>query len=122
VATAFLFGCVKPEHFIETAIRNPKIAEFIKKIKLTAAPDVDFEKARVTVTLKDGRELTENVTKVKGDPQDNPMTHEEIIDKFWVNVDFSGKISQEKAAELLEMLHNLKKLGSFRELIPLLVA
>ena len=120
-ATAFLFGNVKPEHFTEKAIRNPQVAEFIKKIKLMAVKDVEFEKARVTVTLKDGRKFTESVTKVKGDPLDNPMTHEDIIAKFWMNVEFSKKISKKKATQLLEMLLNLEKVESVRKLIPLMV-
>ena len=122
VATAFLFGNVKPEHFTEKAIRNPAITDFIKKIKLIAVKDVEFEKARMTITLKDGRKLTETVTKVKGDPLNNPMTHDDIIAKYWVNVDFSKKISKKKATELLDRLLNLEKLDNVRKLIPLLTA
>jgi 2-methylcitrate dehydratase PrpD len=121
VATAFLFGSVKPEHMTEKAIRNPKIMEFIKKIKLTAVNDVEFEKARMTVTLKDGRKFTETVTKVKGDPRDNPMTHDDVVAKYWVNVDFCGKISKKKATELLDRLLNLEKVESIRKLVPLLI-
>ena len=119
---AFLFGAVKPEHMTEKAIRNPAVAEFIKKIKLTAANDVVFEKARMTVTTTEGRKLTENVTKVKGDPIDNPMSHDEIIAKYWVNVDFTQKISKKKAQALLDNLLNLEKVESVRKLVPLLVA
>jgi 2-methylcitrate dehydratase PrpD len=121
-ATAFLFGNVRPEHFTEKAIRNPAVAEFIKKIKLTAAEDIPFERARVTVTLKDGRELTETVLNVKGDPLTNPMTPNDIINKFWMNVDFTQKISKKKAEELLDKLLSLEKLDSVRKLIPLLMA
>jgi 2-methylcitrate dehydratase PrpD len=122
VATAFLFGGVRPEHFTEKAIRSPRVADFIRKIRLTPTQDVEFEKARVTVTLKDGRKLTESCVNVKGDPLTNPMTHEDIIAKFWVNVDFSGKIGKNKAEELLDKLLNLEKLGNVRELVPLLTA
>jgi 2-methylcitrate dehydratase PrpD len=122
VATAFLFGSVRPEHFTEKAIRNPKVADFIRKIKLTAVDDIPFEKVRMTVTLKDGRKLTETVVNVKGDPLTNPMTPEEIVAKFWMNVEFSGKISEKKAHQLLDNLLNLEKLDSVRKLIPLLVA
>ena len=122
VATAFLFGSVRPEHFTGQAIRNPVVTDFIKKIKLTAVDDVAFEKARMTVMFKDGRKLTETVTKVKGDPLSNPMTHKEIIAKFWINVDFTQKISRKKGEELLDRLLNLEKLDSVRKLIPLLVA
>jgi 2-methylcitrate dehydratase PrpD len=122
VATAFLSGSVKPEHFTEKAIRNPQVTDFIRKIKLTAVNDVEFEKARMTVTLKDGRKLAETVTKVKGDPLANPMTRDDIIAKFWVNVDFTQKISRKKAAELLDKLLSLEKVDSVRKLIPLLTA
>jgi 2-methylcitrate dehydratase PrpD len=121
VATAFLFGSVGPEHFTEAAIRNPKVTAFIQKIKLTAVKDVDFEKARITVALKDGRKLTETVVNVKGDPLTNPMTPDDILAKFWTNVDFSQKISRKKAAALLDSLLNLEKLDSARKMISLLV-
>ena len=88
----------------------------------SSAGDIEFEKARIIVTTKDGSKLTENVTKVKGDPKDNPMSHDEIIAKFWVNVDFTQRISQKKAIELLDKLLNLEKVNSVRKLIPLLVA
>lgn len=122
IATAFLFGSVKPEHFTEKAIRNPAVAEFINKIKLAAVSDVEFEKARIIVNTKDGRKLAETVTKVKGDPKDNPMSHEEIIAKYWVNVNFTGKISKNKAQKLLDNLLNLEKVNSVRKLVPLLLA
>jgi 2-methylcitrate dehydratase PrpD len=122
VATAFLFGSVKPEHFTEKAIRDHRINDFIGKIKLTAVTDVKFEAARVNVALKDGRKLTESCDAVKGDPLHNPMSREDILAKFWTNVDFSKKISKKKATELLGMLEKLEKLDSVRKLIPLLVA
>jgi 2-methylcitrate dehydratase PrpD len=122
VGTAFLYGAVKPEHFTENAIRDHRINDFVGKIKLTAAPDVEFEKARVTLTLKDGRNLTESCNAVKGDPVLNPMSRDDIVAKFWTNVDFSKKISQKKATELLGKLEKLEELDSVRKLIPLLVA
>jgi len=122
VATAFLHGSVKPEHFTEKAIRNPLITAFIGKIKLTAVIDVKFEAARMTVTLKDGRNFTESCDFAKGDPQHNPMSKEDILAKFWVNIEFSRKISKKQATELLRILEKLEKLDSVMELIPLLVA
>lgn len=122
VAAAFLHGCLKPEHFTEKAIRDTRIAEFIPRIKLNSVDDVAFERARVNVTLNDGRKLTETVTKVKGNPLDNPMSLDEIIAKFWANVEFTGIISQQKASKLLETLLNLDKLDSVSKLIPLLTA
>jgi len=121
VATAFLNGSVKPEHFTETAIRDPRTNDFIKKIKLTASPDIKFEAARVTVTLNDGRELTESCEVAKGDPR-NPLSKDEVIAKFWTNVEFCGRISREKARRFLNIVENLEELDSVRRMIPLLVA
>jgi len=93
----------------------------MKKIKLTPSPYVKFEAARVTVILKDGRDFTESCDIARGNPL-NPLSKEEIIDKFWTNVDFCGRIPKQNATELLQMLDNLEKLDSVRKLIPLLVA
>jgi 2-methylcitrate dehydratase PrpD len=122
LASTFLFGTLKPEHMTEKAIRNPQIAEFIKKIKLAAVTDIPFERARLTVTLNDGREMTETVLNVKGDPLTNPMTHDDIIVKYWVNVDFTQKISKKKAEKLLDNILNIEKVDSIRKLVPLLTA
>ncbi|MBN1177120.1 MAG: MmgE/PrpD family protein [Dehalococcoidales bacterium] len=122
VGTAFVHGSVKPEHFTEDAIRDPRTAIFMQKIKLTPSAYVRFEAAKVTVTHNDGRQFTESCDPAKGDPRVNPMSKDEIIAKYWTNVDFCGRISREKATELLQTLQNLEKLDNIRQLIPLLVA
>jgi 2-methylcitrate dehydratase PrpD len=122
VATALLYGSVKPEHFTEKAIRDPKVKTFIEKIKLEASHEVPFESARLKLVMKDGRELTEYCEVARGDPRYNPLSRDEVIAKFWTNVDFSRKISRKKATELLRMLEKLEELDSVKRLIPLLVA
>lgn len=122
VATALIHGSVRPEHFTEKAIRDPRIAGFIGKIKLIPAKDVRFEAARVTITLEDGRSFTESCDYAKGDPLFNPLSLDEIIEKFWINVDFCRRIDRQKAGELLRKLESLEAVKDVRELIPLLVA
>lgn len=122
VGTALLYGCVKPEHFTEKAIRDSRINSYIDRVKLIADDGVPFESARLELVLKDGRKLTEYTEIARGDPRLNPMTKQDIIAKFWVNVEFSRQISKEKAAELLSMLEKLEELPKARTLIPLLVA
>ena len=122
IATAFLYGCVKPEHFTEKAIRDSRISDFIPRIKLTQADDVRFEAARVNVTLNDGRKLTESQEYARGDPQHNPMSQDDIIAKYWTNLEFTGKISKSKADELLVTLLDLDKLDSVSRIIALMTA
>jgi 2-methylcitrate dehydratase PrpD len=122
VATALLYGAVKPEHFTEKAIRDPKIKDFVGKIKFQAVGDVPFEGARVKLVLKDGREFTEYIEVAKGNPIFNPISNEEKIAKFWTNVEFCGKISKQKATKLLAAIEDIDRLDSVRKLIPLMVA
>jgi len=112
---------VKPEHFTESAIRSPETAAFIKRIKLEKSDDVEFESARLKLIMKDGRELIESQEIARGDPL-NPISKDDILAKFWTNVEFSGKITREKATEFLKTVENLEELDSVRRLIPLLVA
>lgn len=123
VGTALLYGSVKPEHFTEKAIRDNHINTFMDKIKLIADDDLPFERgARLELFLKDGRKLTESTEIARGDPIHNPMSKEDIIAKFWTNIEFSQIISKDKASELLSTVENLEELDSVRKLIPLLVA
>jgi 2-methylcitrate dehydratase PrpD len=121
MATALLFGSVKPEHFTEKAIRNPKIMDFIKKIKLNSVTDVKFEAARLRLTTTDGHEFVESQEIARGDPK-NPLSKDDILAKFWTNVEFCGKIDREKAMTFLTVVENLEELDSARRLVPLLVA
>jgi len=121
MATALMFGAVKPEHMTEKAIRNPEVMEFIRKIKFNAATDVKFEAARLKLKLKDGREFVESQETARGAPK-NPLSKDDILAKFWTNVEFCGKIERDKAITFLTAVENLEELDSVRKLVPLLVA
>jgi 2-methylcitrate dehydratase PrpD len=122
IATALLYGAVRPEHFTEKAIRDKKVNDYVGRIKFQASQDVPFESARVKLVMKDDRELSEYVEAARGDPRFNPLSKEEKLAKFWTNVEFSGKISRQQAEKLLDSIADLDRLESVRELIPLLVA
>jgi 2-methylcitrate dehydratase PrpD len=122
IATALLYGAVKPEHFTEKAIRDPRIKDFVGKIRFEADLKVPFESARVKLVMKDGREFAEYVEKARGDPRFNPLSNDEKLAKFWTNVEFSGRISKQKAEKLLATIQEIDKLENVREMIPLLVA
>jgi 2-methylcitrate dehydratase PrpD len=121
VATALVKKSVKPEHFTEQAIRDPYIGDFIGKIKMLELTGTDLYGARVTIAMKDGRELTEAIKLARGDPG-NPLSKDDILAKFWTNVEFCGRISTKKAQDFLNLVENLEELDSVRKLIPLLVA
>ena len=126
VATALLRKGVKPEHFSEEAIRDPKLNAFLDKIRLAGLPGPSdpprLTEGGVSVKMKDGREFSEFTDSPKGDPVLNPMTRDEILEKFRANVAFSGTISDKKAEQLLALLENLEELDSVDTMVELLVS
>jgi len=121
VATALLKKSVRPEHFTEESIRDPQINAFIDKIKFAELPRAEPHGIKLQIIMKDGRELTESVDVPKGDQIGNPMSKDEIIAKFWTNVEFSRTITRENAGKLLAILEKLENLDSVNRIVPLLV-
>jgi 2-methylcitrate dehydratase PrpD len=121
VASVLVRGSSRPEHFTETAIRDPAISEFLKKLSMAALTEGNMESGRVKVMMKDGREFDKFVEIAKGDPR-NPLSRQELLDKFWMNIDFSRTITRKNALRFVEMVEDLENLDSVRELVDLLIA
>ena len=121
VATALLRKSIRPEHFSKKSIRAPQTSALIKKIKLAELPGANLYQAKIKVTMKDGSKVTESNDAPKGDSLRNPMAKDEIINKFWANVDFSHTVTREKAGKLLSLLGKLEYIDSVNRIVPLLV-
>jgi 2-methylcitrate dehydratase len=111
---------VKPEHFTEESIRDPKVHDFMKLIQLAELPGADLYTTRLEVKMKDGKLLSESTQAPKGDPK-NPMSKQNILDKFWYNIEFSRTVSKKNAQKLLDLIENLEGLDSVKEIVELLV-
>jgi len=120
-ATALLRGSVKPEHFSEESIRDPQINALIQKIKLVELPGAPTLSAKLKVKMKDGRGFSEFNDAPKGDPVRNPMSRDEIADKFRANVGFSRTVTRDNAQKVLDLLENLEELDSVNKIVALLV-
>jgi 2-methylcitrate dehydratase PrpD len=121
VACGLLRGDVKPEHFSEEAIRDPQLNALITKIRLAELPGAPFLSAKLEVRMKDGRTFSEFTDTPKGDQQNNPLSTDEIKDKFRANIDFSQTVSRDNAEKVLELLANLEELDSVNKIVKLLV-
>ena len=123
VANALLRKSVKPQHFSGESIREPQISSLINKIKLAELPEaMDPWRAKLKVLMKDGKEFSEATETPKSDPLKNPMSKDEIVAKFWTNVEFSQTVTEKKAEKLLRLLENLEELENVNRLVQLLVA
>jgi len=73
------------------------------------------------VKMKDGREFSDRTDTFKGDPLTAPLSKDEIIKKFWRQVDFSRTISREAAEKLLKRIEKLEGLDNVNKITELLV-
>jgi 2-methylcitrate dehydratase PrpD len=121
VANVLVRGSSRPEHFTEQAIRDPAIAEFLKKLSMAELREGNRESSRVKVTMKDGRDFDRFVEVAKGDPR-NPLSREDLIAKFWTNIEFSKTIPRENAEKVLKLIDHLESLDNVRNLVDFLIA
>ena len=100
---------------------NPDLNDILNRIKLEEMPEADLYYAKLHVVMKDGKEFIETVNCPKGDPLRNPMSKEEIIDKFRINVDFGGTVTHKNAEKLLAALENIEEVDNIEGIVQMLV-
>ncbi len=120
VATALLRGSVKPEHFTEEAIRDLKLAELIAKIEFADLPPGKTGFV-LRVRTKEGGEYEAQSQIPRGDIAGNPLSRDELLAKFWGNVEFAQKHKRSDAEALLQLLEDLEGQDDISEVTRLLV-
>jgi 2-methylcitrate dehydratase PrpD len=123
VAIALIEGRAFLDEFTEESIRRPDVHEFLKRITIQHAPDLEKYlpnpfTARVTVTTEDGKIYSKEVIYAKGDLQ-NPLSWEEILQKFNILVPPSI-VSKAKKQKMIETIQDLEELNDIKEFTKLL--
>jgi len=111
------------DEYTEESIRRPDVREFLKKITIKHAPDLEKYlpnpfTARITVTMEDGKTYSKEVLFAKGDPE-NPLSWEEILQKFEILVPAS-MVSKAKKQKMIETIQHLEDLSDIKEFTKLL--
>ena len=122
VATAVVHNSTDITAFYPERLSDPETLALSRRVVVVADPEMDLRRydypaARVAVSLKDGRTLTEEVTAHHGDTQ-NPASREELMGKF--NLLTQDVLGEEGAARVVETVGYLDALGNIRELTRLL--
>lgn len=109
---------------IRKNLSDPEVLHFSRRINLIVDPQADSEypsswASRVTVRMKDGREISEYVNKVKGHVE-NPLTREDLKHKFRGLT--APLMSQDRQDRLLSSIENLDHLPDVAQLMNQLVA
>lgn len=117
-ANALLRKSVRLEHFTEEYIQDKRVLELVRKVKVLGT--IPAEKplaAEVAVTMKDGVRFSAFVDVPKGDGISNPLSKEELKEKFRANVSFSQTVSAERAEKALGMMEALEDVSHVAEII-----
>ena len=118
---AALFGDVSASQFTVEKLNDPRIRNFMQKVKMvhTGAMDQylpDIFASSVSIYTRDGREFTHLTKYSKGDPK-NPMTREEIKNKFMSLAQMA--ISANKANHIYEVIMEIDNLSTIKKLTKL---
>ena len=122
VAAAVVHGNTGVEAFYPERVADPLISGLAEKVEVHTDEKMDLRRydyptARVTVNLKDGRNLKQEVTAHRGDSR-NPVTRDELQGKFLALAGES--LGEERAGLVIELVGRLDNVGDIRELTCLL--
>lgn len=79
VAIGLLEGKVELETFSDSKVSDTAVQQLMKKVIDLRMPG---EEEVITVRLQDGRTISHSVLKAKGDARTNPLSDEELAEKF----------------------------------------
>jgi 2-methylcitrate dehydratase PrpD len=122
VATAILRGDVFLDDFEEKAIRDVRVAELAKKVKVVVDPALqgrNMNSANLFIRYK-GNIYNKKIDTMKGNPR-NPLSLDECIGKFLKCVGYSRLESlKDKTPSIIEQVLHLEALGNIEGLTTLL--
>jgi 2-methylcitrate dehydratase PrpD len=102
LATGFVHGGVGLSAFTEAAIRDPRVLALAAKVKFVIDPQNPYPNnytGHIRATLKDGSVVEERQPYLRGGAQE-PLTRQDVIDKFLLNADHGGWTKPQSDAAL----------------------
>jgi 2-methylcitrate dehydratase PrpD len=119
VALAFLDGKLEIDTFTDTKANEPEVQDALSKVQVIVDESIPEPGpyCPVSVELKNGSRFTYTAKIAKGHPE-NPMTEEEVLDKFRSNA--KQALSQQKAEAVIAKMRNLETTANVKDLVELL--
>ena len=122
VATAIIKKKISIKDFQESNIKkNIEVIKLAKKIysypdKELNWYDLNSVKTKLIIKFKNGEDLMETIKNIKGYPE-NPVKIEDVINKFYDCIVFSGKkLGKNKADDIVNLILNLEKIKDIRNI------
>ena len=110
--------------FTDEVVARGDVKAMIEKVDFGVHPKAEaagYDKMTtiIEIALNDGRTIEGEADFGKGSPA-NPMSYDEVADKFRGCADYAG-LASDKAERVVEMVQGLEDLGDVRKLTALLV-
>ncbi len=120
-ACAIASQAVRPELMNREAMESEQMKSIIAKIRIepTLPPD-EYQTAEADIVLTDGTAFHSRCDAPKGDIYKTPLTNDEVLDKFYRNIEFSGVMPHERAEEIVSLVSHLEELENICELLELM--
>ena len=119
VAMCFLDGKLEISTFTDDKVNQPEVQDAFNKVKVICDESIPEPGpyCPVSVELKNGVRHNYTATVAKGDPR-NPMTEDEVTDKFRGNV--KAVLSGERTQNVITAVQNLETVDNMKKLAKLL--
>jgi len=120
------------EHFTDAVVQRPDVQDLVSRVRYYVDADsgvpaggdtfqaVLEESATLTILMKDGRTVSARTQPAKGSPR-NPMTYDEVADKFRTNAAFA-KWPAQKTASVVAIVQSLESAATLDRLTAALTA
>jgi 2-methylcitrate dehydratase PrpD len=110
LAAGFVHGGVGLGAFTERAIADPRVLALAARVKYVIDPDNPYPNnytGHLRATLQDGSVVEERQPYLRGGAQE-PLTRQDVIDKFLLNAEHGGwsRAQRDAALKLLATLYN----------------
>lgn len=130
-ACAILDRKVDLSSFTDEAIKRPNVLQFMHRVDIEVDPDIGRGMAgypprvtptRVAIRVEGGKVYEKQVDVAKGNPL-NPMTKEELKDKFYHCASYSARpLPKENLDRVVSLIDRLEEVEDVSEVIALLVS
>ena len=119
VALAIMDGKLNIATFTDEKVNQPSVQAALSKVKVIVDESIPEPGpyCPVTVEMKNGARFSHTAKIAKGDPR-NPMTEEEVLEKFRSNA--KSVLAEEQAGQLAALLRGLEAVSNVRQVTALL--
>jgi 2-methylcitrate dehydratase PrpD len=120
-AIALIHGTVRPEHLTASALADPELAQMLGRIELAGTlPNSQRLTAEITARLRSGEVRHVRVEHPDGNILRTPLEHDQVVEKFSKNLEFSHPELAARKDALLDQFEHLASAPDLRNLIAAL--